>query len=118
VTDPDPATGYIVHIRGPDTDEPPRTRTKLASQFRRWMVAPEWLAEITHAKYDKPRRIAGNGKAWGDLIDPEDDVAAQQELNEMAVSKRRKGKQSVGSSKRVRLETGQEAGPSNVAQGG
>ncbi|KAF8514389.1 hypothetical protein JB92DRAFT_2719558, partial [Gautieria morchelliformis] len=96
VPHPDPAIWSITRIRGSDKDEPPKKCTKLAGRFQRWMIDSEWLPEITHLKYDVPRRVSGSGVAWGDIMDPEDEEEAKIELNS---GKRKKVKGMMGASK-------------------
>jgi hypothetical protein len=88
VPDPDPPVGYTVCIQGPNKDEPPRNRLRVAGRFRRWMVDAEWLDDLAHKRYDTMKRISGNGKAWGDAVDPEDEEIAKRELNDLGESKR------------------------------
>jgi hypothetical protein len=104
VADPDPPTSYKTRIRGPDLDEPPKRHNKLAGRFRRWMVNGIWLAEEKNFKWGKPSRIAGSGKTWGDLVDPEDEEAADNELKDMTGAKRRKGGKDKGANKHARTE--------------
>jgi hypothetical protein len=114
VADPDPPTSYKTWFPGPDLDEPPKRRNKLAGRFRWWMVNEMWLAEETNWKFDKPSRSVGSGKAWGDLVDPEDEEAADNELKEMPRAKRRKGCKDKGAHKPARSgQPSAVAGPSN-----
>jgi hypothetical protein len=82
------------------------------------MINKDWLADITHKKYDTRRRIAGSGIAWGDVVDPEDEEAARQELNELGGGKR-KGKTSLAPNKRAKTlepNANSEAGPSTQGE--
>jgi hypothetical protein len=70
IVDPNPSMQYTVRERGEPKEQPPPITKSLDGRARRWMVDPDWLK--ANPAFDMQKRIADNGKAWNDAVDPED----------------------------------------------
>ena len=101
VKDPDPSSRYVVCVKGPIREEPPKVSIKVSNKARRWMVDEDWLVKEENQIYDTEWRIIESGKAWGDEEDPEVLIAKRAKVKEekRAVSTSKK-RQMVGSSSR------------------
>jgi hypothetical protein len=69
--DPEASNKYVVHVKGPIQDDPPKVSNKISNKLRRWMIDKQWLEKEENMKYDTKHRIIENGKAWGEVEDPE-----------------------------------------------
>jgi hypothetical protein len=73
IVDPNPSMQYTVRERGEPKEQPPPMTKSLDGRARRWMVDPDWLK--ANPASNTLQRIAENGRAWGDPVDPEDTEA-------------------------------------------
>ena len=113
VVDLDPKKGYVSHVKGPLKDMFPPVTQKIGFHVWRWMVSLAWLAANPDA--DMPMVLIDNGKAWGDLKDPEGMILAQKHVKEVKqevkalARKKAKLEETGGKGKQKVKETMQEA---------
>ncbi|KDR68905.1 hypothetical protein GALMADRAFT_77952, partial [Galerina marginata CBS 339.88] len=107
LVDPIPSRKYVKRVTGEPKDSAPPITKKLANRARRWMVSLEWMEKEENKDFDRPTRIAGSGRAWGDEKDPEEIEATQKRVKEEKEDlKRKKAKIEVVGNKKTKKGKG------------
>jgi hypothetical protein len=81
VKDPDLSSRYVVCVKGPIREEPPKVLIKVSNKAQCWMVDEDWLAKEENQIYDTEQRIIESRKAWGDE-DPKVSIAKREKVKE------------------------------------